>query len=117
MEEQMNQPEARSRERRKHDTIEKLRSYVDLWVASADTESDAYLIPLSFYWDEVAITIATPRNSRTARNLIRAGRCRVGLGPTRYVVMIDGTVEVLPIGSDPKLENAHAAAAGFDPRT
>jgi hypothetical protein len=47
---------------------------------------------------------------------MRAGRCRVGLGPTRDVVMIDGTVEMLPIGSDPKLEDAHAAAAGFDPR-
>jgi hypothetical protein len=113
----MDQPEARSRERRKRDALERLRNDVDLWVASAGSEGDAYLIPLSFYWDGAAITIATPRKSRTARNLIRAGLCRVGLGQTRDVVMIDGTVEERPIGADPKLEDAHAEAAGFDPRT
>jgi nitroimidazol reductase NimA-like FMN-containing flavoprotein (pyridoxamine 5'-phosphate oxidase superfamily) len=109
-------PPARSTEERKHDTLELLRRGVDAWVASANERGDAYLIPLSYYWDGARLTVATPRASRTARGLIRTGRARVGAGETRDVVMIDGTVEVLPIGADPELEDLHAEATGFDPR-
>jgi hypothetical protein len=108
---------ARSRSQRRSDTLAKLRSEVDLWVASADETGNAYLVPLSFYWDGSTLTIATPRASRTARNLIRAGGARVALGPTRDVVIIDGRVEVIPIGGDARLEDEHAKATGFDPRT
>jgi hypothetical protein len=108
---------ARPRSQRKRDTIEKLNSEVDLWVASANETGSAYLVPLSFYWDGSALTIATPRASRTAKNLIRAGRARVALGPTRDVVIIDGSVEAIPIGADPSMEDGHAEATGFDPRT
>jgi Pyridoxamine 5'-phosphate oxidase len=107
---------ARSRSQRRHDTLTKLRGDVDLWVASADEAGAAYLVPLSFYWDEETVTIATPRTSRTARNLMRAAWARVALGPTRDVVIIEGTVEAIPIGSDAGLEEAHARATGFDPR-
>jgi hypothetical protein len=108
---------ARSRSQRRSDTLAKLRSEVDLWVSSADETSNAYLVPLSFYWDGSTLTIATPRASRTARNLIRAGRARVALGPTRDVVIIEGRVEAIPIGGDARLEDEHAKATGFDPRT
>jgi hypothetical protein len=109
-------PSPRSREQRVRDTLEKLRTEVDLWVASADRDGNAYLVPLSYHWDGTALTIATPRASRTATNLLRAGRARVALGPTRDVLMIDGAVAELPAGSDPGLESEHAAATGFDPR-
>ena len=108
---------ARSREQRRRDTVEKLGNDVDLWVASADETGNAHLVPLSFYWDGSTITIATPRASRTARNLVRAGWARVALGPTRDVVIVEGPVEAIPIGTDAALEEAHADAAGFDPRT
>jgi hypothetical protein len=111
------QPPARSKSQRKVDTLAKLRDDVDLWVASADKVGGAYLVPLSYYWDGEALTIATPRASRTARNLIGARWARVALGPTRDVVIIEGSVEPLAIGTDPELEEAHARAAGFDPRT
>jgi hypothetical protein len=68
-------------------------------------------------WDDSALTVATPRASRTAVNLLRAGWARVALGTTRDVVIIEGAVEALPIGTDARLEDAHAAATGFDPRT
>jgi hypothetical protein len=42
---------------------------------------------------------------------------RVALGPTRDVVIVEGPVEAIPIGTDAKLEDAHARATGFDPRT
>jgi hypothetical protein len=88
---------------------------VDLWVASADEAGVAYLVPLSFHWDGAALTLATPRESRTAVNLLRAGWARVALGPTRDVVIVEGTVAELPRGADPQLEEAFAAAAGFEP--
>jgi Pyridoxamine 5'-phosphate oxidase len=113
----MNPEPPRSRQQRKADTLAKLRNEVDLWVASASGDADAYLVPLSYVWDESALTIATPRASRTARNLVRAGRARLGFGPTRDVVIVEGTVEAIPIGTDSRLEDAHAQATGFDPRT
>jgi hypothetical protein len=111
------EPPARTRSQRRIDTLAKLRNEVDLWVASADETGGAYLVPLSYYWDGSTLTIATPRASRTAVNLVRAGRARVALGPTRDVVIIDGRVDAIPIGTDAGLEDAHAAATGFDPRT
>jgi hypothetical protein len=107
----------RSPEQRKLDTLERLRNDVDLWVASAGPGGGAYLIPLSFYWNESTLTMATPRASRTAQNLIGAGTARVALGPTRDVVIVEGRVECVAIGLDVDLENAHARATGFDPRT
>jgi len=106
----------RSLEQRTADVLARLRGDVDLWVSSADADGDAYLVPLSFVWDGAAVTFATPRSSRTARNLVRAGSARVALGLTRDVVMLDGVVEAIAIGTDPALEEAHAAATGFDPR-
>jgi len=106
----------RSLEQRTADVLARLRGDVDLWVASADADGVAYLVPLSFVWDGAAVTFATPRSSRTARNLVRAGSARVALGLTRDVVMLDGVVEAIAIGTDPALEEAHAAATGFDPR-
>lgn len=107
----------RPRFERKIDALAKLRSDVDLWVASADEVGSAYLVPLSYCWDDPTLTIATPRASRTAMNLVRAGWARVALGPTRDVVIIEGPVEAIPIGTDTRLEDAHAHATGFDPRT
>jgi Pyridoxamine 5'-phosphate oxidase len=106
----------RSRSQRRTDVLAKLAADVDLWVASADEAGSAHLVPLSFFWDGTALTVATPRASRTARNLVRAGRARVALGPTRDVVIIDGAVEAIAIGAEPRLEDAHAAATGFDAR-
>jgi hypothetical protein len=113
----VNAEPARPRSQRRLDTLEKQRSEVDVWVASADEAGRAHLVPLSFYWDDSTLTVATPRTSRTATNLIRAGWARVALGPTRDVVIIEGPVEALPIGTDSRLEDAHAQATGFDPRT
>lgn len=108
---------ARSKSQRRIDALAKLRSEVDLWVASADEAGVAHLVPLSYFWDDSTVTIATPRASRTAVNLVRAGWARVALGPTRDVVIIEGFVEAIPIGAETKLEDAHAEATGFDPRT
>jgi hypothetical protein len=108
---------ARSREQRQRDTLDLIESGVDLWVASASEEGEAYLVPLSYYWDGSRLTIATPRASRTGRNLLRAGWGRVALGVTRDVVIVEGPVEAIAIGAAEELADAHAQATGFDPRT
>lgn len=108
---------ARSAEERKRDVLALLEHEVDVWVASASAEGEAMLVPLSFVWDGRRLTVSTPRASRTARNLIRAGVARVALGATRDVVLIDGALEVIELGAEPELEEAHANATEFDPRT
>jgi hypothetical protein len=47
----------------------------------------------------------------------RTSWARVALGVTRDVVIVEGPVDAIPIGADPEREEAHALAAGFDPRT
>jgi hypothetical protein len=51
---------ARSRVQRKSDVLARLRTDVDLWVASADEAGHAYLVPLSFYWDGATLTSRGP---------------------------------------------------------
>jgi hypothetical protein len=108
---------ARSAKQRKRDVLALLEREVDVWVASASEDGDAMLVPLSFVWDGRRLTISTPLASTTARNLIRAGVARVALGATRDVALIDGTLEVIRLGAEPELEEAHARATEFDPRT
>jgi hypothetical protein len=106
----------RPRSQRRADALERLRGDVDLWVASADAEGNAYLIPLSYYWDGETLTIATQRASRTGRNLVRAGWARVALGNTRDVVVVEGPVEKVPIEANPALADLYTQATGWDPR-
>ena len=111
-------PGARPKEQRKQDTLHRLNNDVDVWVASADGEDGTpYLVPLSFLWDGTTLLVATPAASPTGRNLRATGRVRLGLGLTRDVVMIDGTVEAFD--ADELAEgvgDAFAARTGFDPR-
>ena len=108
----MRQP-PRSRAQRQADTLDRLRADVDCWVASADETGNAQLDPLSFYWDGEALVLATPRASQTATNLLRAGVVRLGIGPTRDVVLVDGVVTE---GVDDATADAHTAHTGFDAR-
>lgn len=83
----------RSQQQRKQDTLGRLESDADAWIATADPAGNGYLLPLSFLWDGAGVIVSTPRSSPTGRNLSRGGRVRVGLGELRDVTMIDGTAE------------------------
>lgn len=104
-------------EQRKQDALHRLTHDVDAWVATADAESGTpYLIPLSFFWDGESLLVATPDASVTGRNLRASGRARVGVGPTRDVLLIEGAVR--PLDKDeltPELIAAFAERTGFDP--
>nr|WP_211233005.1 pyridoxamine 5'-phosphate oxidase family protein [Solirubrobacter soli] len=104
----------RSRDQRRRDTEHRLAHDVDLWVATASADGAPYLVPLSFDWDGEALLLATPANSPTGRNLAATGTVRLGLGDTRDVTMIEGTVEVVDV--TPEVGDRFAARTGFDPR-
>jgi nitroimidazol reductase NimA-like FMN-containing flavoprotein (pyridoxamine 5'-phosphate oxidase superfamily) len=103
----------RSAEQRKHDTLARLASDPDVWIATADSAGNGYLLPLSFLWDGAGVVVSTLRSSVTARNLSRAARVRVGVGLVRDVTVIDGTAESV---EDDQTKEAFAAKHGWDPR-
>lgn len=105
---------ARSPEQRRRDTLHRLEHDEDVWVATAG-EDGPYLVPLSFLWDGDTLLLATPSSSPTARNLSANGKARLGVGPTRDLVMIDGAVEVVEKLAE-EIGDAFAAQTGFDPR-
>ncbi|MGX1479481.1 UNVERIFIED_CONTAM: hypothetical protein RKD50_008289 [Streptomyces canus] len=110
---------ARPAEQRKQDTLNRLEHDEDVWVATAPDDGSGvpYLVPLSFVWDGSTVLLATPANSPTGRNLKATGRVRLGLGPTRDVVMIEGTVDTLTQdGLTGEEGDRFAAVTGFDPR-
>ena len=101
---------------RRADTLARLASDVDVWVATARGDVP-HLIPLSFLWDGARLLLATPDSSVTARNLRATGRARLTLGTTRDVVVIEGTADSLPVAAVPAATaDAFAARTGFDPR-
>lgn len=90
---------------------------IDVWVATASADGAAHLIPVSLAWVEERVVIAVPAASITARNLQRTGRARLGVGPTRDVVMIDAAVERrVDVSADEALHAAYPAQADWDPR-
>lgn len=111
-------PPARTLEQRKQDTLNHLEHDVDAWVATADPVSGTpYLIPLSFLWDDATLLIATPASSPTSRNLQSTGKVRIGIGPTRDLVLIEGAVQPLASAElSGEVGDAFAAKTGFDPR-
>jgi hypothetical protein len=111
-------PPARPAKQRKQDTLARLERDVDAWVASADPATGTpYLVPLSFLWDGETVLVATPAASPTSRNLQATGKVRLGVGLTRDVVLIEGTVETVAAAELPgEVGDAFAAKTGFDPR-
>jgi nitroimidazol reductase NimA-like FMN-containing flavoprotein (pyridoxamine 5'-phosphate oxidase superfamily) len=103
----------RSGGQRRADTLARLTTDIDVWIATAGNSGDAYLVPLSFLWDGTGLVVSTPRASETGSNLSRGGRVRVGVGELRDVTMIDGTPELV---SDEETKDAFAAKHGWDPR-
>lgn len=111
-------PSARTRQQRKQDTLRRLERDIDAWVATADGGSGVpYLVPLSFLWDGTSLLIATPSTSITGRNLQTTGKVRLGIGPTRDLVLIEGTADVVAAAEVPdEVGDAFAVKTGFDPR-
>lgn len=110
--------QSRALAQRKQDTLERLEHDVDCWVATADRAGTPYLVPLSFRWDNGSLLLATPASSPTGRNLQTGAKVRLGVGETRDVVVIHGTVSAAISADDLSVAegDAFAVKAGFDPR-
>jgi hypothetical protein len=67
---------------------------VGAWAAAtAGPGSGAWcLVPRSFLWDVAIVLKATP-TSTAGRNLRATGKARLGIGPARDLVLIEGTVQ------------------------
>ena len=109
---------ARTSKQRKQDVLDRLEHDVDAWVATADKVTGTpYLVPLSFLWDGTDLLLATPASSPTGRNVQASNTVRLGIGPTRDVVLIEGNVRVFEIGEIAReVGDAFAVKTGFDPR-
>ncbi|MBO9553439.1 pyridoxamine 5'-phosphate oxidase family protein [Cellulomonas sp.] len=108
----------RTAEQRRSDTEHRLAHDVDAWVATTDDASTPRLTVLSFLWDGSTLLLSTAAASPAGRNLASNGSVQVGIGQTRDVVLVHGTVEVVPREALPaQVGDAFAAKTGFDPRT
>jgi hypothetical protein len=115
--------EPRTREQRKADTLAKLTARAtDVWVATAGTDADrhasSHMVPLSLAWIGERVVLATEADSVTARNLASHRHARLGIGPTRDVVMVDAELErVYGLDEVPAdVASGYAAQADWDPR-
>lgn len=101
---------ARSREQRKQDVFDHLEKDEDAWVSTASADGVPTLVPLSFVWDDGTLLMATRRTNPTAVNLTPSGQARIALGPTRDVVLIEATAELVE-GTDLPQTSGDAFAA------
>ena len=106
---------------RKDDALAMLQSEdIDVWVATASTSPTPrpHLVPVSLLWTEDRAVIALREDSRTARDLLSTRTARLGVGPTRDVVMLDVVLEeVHEVAKAHALADAYARQADWDPRT
>lgn len=65
----------------------------DLWIATSGHDGAPYLVPLSFSWDGLAITLVSDSASPTFGNLAHRRTARIAIGSTRDVVMMDVELE------------------------
>jgi hypothetical protein len=119
----MTDAQPRTPDQRRADTLAKLTApAADVWVATAGAgaggQASPYLVPLSLAWIDERVVLATEAGSVTIRNITADGHARLGLGPTRDVVMIDAELEHLySLDEVPAaLAQRYAAQADWDPR-
>ncbi len=110
--------EPRDRATRTRDALALLSTpAIDAWVATASASGVPHLVPLSLLWTGEHAVVAVAETSLTARNLRACGAARLGVGPTRDVVMLDVRLEdVVPVDESAALGESYAAQADWDPR-
>ncbi|MDE0654372.1 MAG: pyridoxamine 5'-phosphate oxidase family protein [bacterium] len=109
---------ARTTEQRVADSRAKLESGGDAWLATSGP-AGPHLVPLSLGWDSASdeLIFCTEQRSITARNIAAQPAIRIGLGPTRDVLMIDGTARVTgPVQDDATSAAMLYESTGWDPR-
>ena len=109
---------ARTTEQRVKDSTAKLEAGGDAWLATSGP-AGLHLVPLSVAWDSASgdLIFCTEQRSVTTRNISIEPAVRVGLGPTRDVLMIDGTARITGLVQDDATSaTIFHEKTGWDPR-
>ncbi|TDE59670.1 hypothetical protein E1295_01890 [Nonomuraea mesophila] len=110
-------PPARDLPRRRADTLGRLSSGFQMWLATGSDGRGAHLIPVAYVWDGSTLTTATFRRSRTVSNLRARPTARLAIGDTADVVLIDADAVLVDV---PDIDVASAEAyaeVSTDPRS
>ncbi|MER7761442.1 pyridoxamine 5'-phosphate oxidase family protein [Streptomyces sp. NPDC097619] len=110
----------RTRAERRSDTLERLGTERDLWLATSHPEHGPHLLPLWFRWDGTAVWACTRADSPTVRNARAEPRVRLSLPHSYDVVLMEGEAACFgpeEAGAVPEEgADAYAALFGWDPR-
>ncbi len=106
----------RSAAQRKDDTLNRLGTDANVWIATGSTEGRPHLVPLSLAWDGQRLLVATPADTPTARNATTTQTFRAALDSADDVVLIDGTVDVVDFAhADGHLVDSYVQRVGWNP--
>lgn len=108
---------ARTIAQRVKDSIAKLEAGGDAWLATSGP-AGPHLVPLSLAWDSANgdLIFCVEQGTLTSRNIAIEPSVRVGIGPTRDVLMIDGTARITGLVKDDNpLAVSFYEKAGWDP--
>ncbi|MFF8839492.1 pyridoxamine 5'-phosphate oxidase family protein [Streptomyces sp. NPDC015130] len=107
----------RSTAERRRDTLDRLASERDVWVATAHPDHGPHQIPLWFVWHGEAVWVCTKATSATVRNARADPRVRLSLPDTLDVVLLQGTARCFTDEEVPAdAADAFAGKFGWDPR-
>ncbi len=107
----------RTTEQRIADTIKRLESEPNVWIATASPTGAPHLVPLSLGWFEGMILVATPTGTPTARNVAATGLARASLESAGDVVIIEAEATAVSLAAfDGDFLDRFASRVGWDPR-
>lgn len=100
------------------ETIDRLSTDDDVWIATASSTGVPHLVPLSLAWHAGQVLVATPADTPTARNVRETGSARASLDSTTDVVIIRASASCTPFeDANEATRTAFVAAAGWNPGT
>jgi len=107
----------RSVAERRRETVDRLATERDVWVATAHPDHGPHQVPLWFVWDGKAVWVCTSATSATVRNVRKDPRVRLSLPDTFDVVLLQGTAQCFTDQNVPTdAADAFAGKFGWDPR-
>lgn len=99
-------------------TIHRLETDTDVWLATASPTGVPHLVPLSLGWDGTRLLLFTYTDSPTSSNIRSKEIARAALDGTVDVVIMDGKASIEPlVGVSPGVVDGFAERTGWDPRT
>ncbi|MEU6381997.1 pyridoxamine 5'-phosphate oxidase family protein [Streptomyces bauhiniae] len=99
------------------DTLTRLDTERDLWLATSHPTHGPHQIPLWFAWDGTALWMCTSAASAVARNLREDPRARLSLPDTADVVLLQGEAHLYPAADAPPEATTFTTKFAWNPNT